>query len=115
MLKKENRLTTNFEYKITQKYGKHFIGKYFHLYILEPKSYEGQAKVGIVVSNKLHNKAAKRNYVKRLYRESVQKHIDKIKDRHLWIAIYPKFDALGKKYEEIRSDFNKTVQKTPFF
>ncbi len=57
MLKRENRLSSDFEFNITRKYGKYFNGKYFHIYFLRPKNYNGPTKVGIVVSNKFSKKA----------------------------------------------------------
>lgn len=110
MLKKENRLSTNFEFNITKKYGTHYEGKYFHVYILTPKNYLGSSKFGIVVSNKYSKIAVRRNRIKRLLRETIKTNLESFKD-NLWIVVYPKKNVSGKTYEEINSDFNKTLQK----
>jgi ribonuclease P protein component len=110
MLKKEHRLSSNFEFNITRKYGEYIACKYCHVYILEPKNYEGDTKVGIVISNKFDKRAVIRNRMKRVYREAVQRTLPSIKSG-LWIVIHPKFGALTKDYEEICTDLNKALQK----
>ena len=52
MLKRGNRLSSDFEFNVTRKYGEYIRGKYFHAYFLKPKNYEEPKKVGIVVSKK---------------------------------------------------------------
>lgn len=110
MLKKQNRLSSNFEFRVTKKYGEHFESFLFHIYVLKPNNYEGSTKVGFVISNKFDNRATKRNRVKRLFREAVQNNIDNL-GKNLWITIYPKHACLDKSYEEISSEFNKILQK----
>jgi ribonuclease P protein component len=111
MLKKENRLISNFEFNVARKYGDHIEGDLSHVYFVTPKNYEGPTKVGIVVSNKLHKNAVFRNRIKRLYREAVRNNFDKINKGNLWIAIHPKFNSKDKTYEEINADYNKILQK----
>lgn len=113
MFKKENRLSTNFEFNITRKYGKKIIGQYFVGFVLLPKNYDGPTKVGIVVSNKVHKKAVKRNRLKRLYREAVKSNLNKFPNNY-WIVIQPRSLSLDKKYEEISTDFNKALSKVSF-
>jgi ribonuclease P protein component len=113
MLPKENRLSSNFEYQITKKYGKYASGNFFHIYVLKPKNYEGPAKVGFVVSNKTSKNATDRNRVKRVFREVLRLNFDKITAGY-WVVIYPKVISLGKNYEEICTDFNKVLQKDLF-
>ena len=114
MLKKENRLSSNFEFNVTRKYGKYYKGKYFHIYFLIPKNYEGPTKVGIVVSNKFSKKAVERNKVKRLFREVVKDNFEKINKGYLWVVIHPKVSCLNKSYEEISTDFDKILQEASF-
>jgi len=114
MLKKENRLSSDFEFNVTRKYGKYFEGQYFHIYFLTPQKYEGPTKVGIVVSNKFSKKAVERNKVKRLFREAVLKNFEKINCGNLWVVIHPKFSSLSKTNEEISTDFNNVLQKASF-
>jgi len=110
MLKKENRLSTPFEYKITKKYGRKIEGETFFAYILKPDNYTGSAKAGVVVSNKFSKKATARNRIKRLFRETIRKNLILFPQNH-WLSVYPKFSAEGKTYEEIDTDFTKNIQK----
>ncbi|HOD01245.1 MAG TPA: ribonuclease P protein component [bacterium] len=114
MLKRENRLSSDFEFNITRKYGKYFNGKYFHIYFLRPKNYNGPTKVGIVVSNKFSKKAVERNRVKRIFREIVGNNLEKIGKDNIWVVIHPKISCQNKSYEEISAEFNKILQEAPF-
>ena len=113
MLPKQNRLSSNFEFNITKKYGQYAEGYFFHIYVLKPRNYEGPAKVGFVVSNKSSKKAVDRNIIKRVFREVIGKNFDKIVPGY-WVVIYPKVSSLEKGYEEINTDFNKVIQKNLF-
>ncbi len=114
MLKKENRLSSNFEFNVARKYGRYYAGKFFHIYFLIPKNYNGPTRVGVVVSNKFSKSAVERNRVKRVYREVVRENFGKIDKGNLWVVIHPRFNSLGKNYEEINTDFNKVLQKASF-
>ena len=114
MLKKENRLSSNFEFNITRKYGKYYKGKYFHIYFLEPRNYEGPTKIGIVVSNKFDKRAVVRNRVKRVFREIVRENFEKINKGNLWIVIHPKAICSKESYEKICAEFNKILQEASF-
>lgn len=113
MLPKQNRLSSNFEYNVTRKYGMYYAGTFFHMYALKPRNYEGPAKVGIVVPNKISKKAVERNRIKRVFREVVRLNFEKF-EGNTWTAIYPKPPSLGKGYEEINTDFTNTIQKVSF-
>jgi ribonuclease P protein component len=114
MLKEEYRLKTNFEYNITRKHGKRYSGKYFYINVLKPRNYEGPTKFGVVVTTKIHKRAVKRNRVRRLFVESFRHQFDPIKDKGVWISVYPKASALNKTYEEINTDLTETLQKISF-
>ncbi len=110
MLKRENRLSTPFEFKITKKYGQKIEGENFFSYILKPDNYNGHPRIGIVVSSKFSKNATARNRIKRLYRETVRKNLHRIPaDR--WVSIYPKHSSANKTYEEIDADFTENIQK----
>ena len=113
MLKKQNRITSTFEYNITRKYGRHYRGDFFHIFILKPKDYTGPTKVGIVISNRFDKRSTKRNRIKRLFREAVRNNFDKLDkiDTGLWVVIQPKFNSFNKTYEEICLELNKVLQK----
>lgn len=70
-------------------------------------------QVGFIVTNRFHKSAAKRNRVKRVFREVIRQNFDKI-DYGYWIIVYPKFESLEKGYEEINLDFDKALQNLPF-
>lgn len=112
MLKKQHRLSSNFEFNVVKKYGSHLEGEFVHVYFLKPTNYTGETKMGIVVSNKYDKRSTKRNYVKRLFRESFRRNME-ILGKDLWIVIYPKFNCTGVNYEKINSDLIKTLQKIP--
>ena len=114
MLKKLNRLKTNFEYNITRKYGKKYDSASFSIFVLKPRNYAGPTKFGIVVSNKVHKNAVKRNRIKRVYREVIRLNKNKFPNENLWIVIHPKTNSIDKVYEEIDTEFNKTLQKISF-
>jgi len=110
MLRKKYRLSTNFEFNITRKYGKYFSGDFFHAYILKPKNYTGPTKMGIVTSTKLSKIAPKRNRIKRVYREVLKSNLESL-GKGNWVVIHPKSNSLDKKYEELNADFTKNLQK----
>lgn len=110
MLKKENRLTSRFEFNVARKHGNYYEGSLSHLYVLTPTNYTGKTKFGIVVSNKFSKKAVERNRVKRLFREIIRENLEVFGDNK-WVVIHPKFDCLNRSYEEINSDFTKILQK----
>ena len=115
MLKKQNRLSSKFEYNVTRKYGKKLSGQLFHLFFLEAKGYDGASKIGIVVSNKFHKSAVKRNRIKRLFREAIKPYLTGRKiPKGFWIVIHPKFNSVDKTYEEISTDVNKVLQNISF-
>lgn len=84
------------------------------MFVLQPRNYEGPTKYGVVVSNKVHKKAVKRNRTKRVFREVVRKNTAQVPDKNLWIVIQPRKEALDKNYEEVSAEFNKTLQKVSF-
>lgn len=110
MLKKENRLSTKFEFNITRKYGKKISGRCFHLFYLQPKNYKGPTKIGFVISNKFDKRAVVRNKVKRKFREIFRKSLE-IFPQDLWVVVHPKFICIDKSYEEISADINSVLSK----
>jgi len=111
MLKRENRLLSNHEFRKTHFKGRRIKTPLFYLYFL---GQEGPTKVGIVVSNKFSKKAVVRNRVKRIFREIVRQNFGKIKPG-FWIVLHPAQKSLKVSYEELNFEFNKILQKVPFF
>ena len=110
MLKKQNRLSTDYEFNLTRKYGRNLVSRYFYLYVLNPQNYEGPTRVGIIVSNRFDKSAAKRNRIKRIYREVIRNNFDKLPPK-LWIIVYPKSGSREAKYEAINAEFIDILQK----
>ena len=84
------------------------------VYSLKPTNYIGSVKVGVVVSNRVYPKAAKRNYFKRVLRENIRnaiKEIDENKVKNLWIVVQARQEIIGRTYEEISADIIKILQK----
>jgi ribonuclease P protein component len=113
MLKKPMRLSSKYEFNKTRRFGKVFNGNHSRMYIYKPENYNGPSKVGFVVSNKLSKSAVRRNRIRRIFREAVRSNYDKIKPGY-WIVIYPKFNSINNKYEEINTDIVEILQKVPF-
>ena len=113
MLKKQNRITSRFEFGITRKHGDYYRNPFFHMYILKPRNYEGTTRFGIVVSKKVTKIAVTRNRMRRVFREVIQHNLDKFPE-NLWVVIHPTGKALDSKYEEINTQFNKTLSKVSF-
>lgn len=114
MLPKQNRLSTNYEFNKTRRFGTRERTPLFDIYYLEERNYDGPSKIGIVVSNKFEKVAPKRNRIKRVFREVIRKNLDRIKPGY-WIVIHPRQFAKGKNVEEVSTEFNKILQKVPFF
>lgn len=110
MLKKQNRLSTTFEFNIARKYGKKVRGGYFDIYILDAKNYDGPPRIGIVVSNRLEKSAAKRNRIKRVFREAVSSNLGIIKNGY-WVVIHPRSSSKDKNSEEISIEINKVLSE----
>lgn len=117
MLPKENRLVSKYEFNKTRylanKQKTKISQKYFHVFWLDVNNYDGPSRIGIVISNKFHKSAAKRNKTKRVFREVIRSNLGKIKNGY-WIVVHPKFISIDKSYEEINTDFNQVIQKVPF-
>jgi ribonuclease P protein component len=114
MLPKKNRITSKYEFNkvrnLANKNGTKYTAKWFQVFWLDVDDYDGPPKVGIVVSNKVNKSAVKRNKIKRIFREVVKEHFDKIKHGY-WVVIHPKASSIEGNYDEISTDFNRTIQE----
>ena len=110
MLKKENRLSTNFEFNVTRKHGQKLSGTYCQIYYLLPKNASKFTRTGIVVSNRVHKSAVKRNHLKRLFGECLREKFATIPNG-IWLVIQPNTKSLKASYEEICADLNTLLPK----
>ena len=113
MLKKENRLSTTYEFNKVRRLGRKVRGPYFDIFYLKINNYAGPSRVGVVVTNKFSPVAPKRNRVKRIFREMVRLELENIPNGY-WVVIHPKQIVLEKDYEELRAEFNKVLSKISF-
>jgi len=109
MLKKQNRLLTNYEHSKVRRLGKKVNSESFYCYILDSSRFEGDKRAGVVISTVTEKSAVKRNRTKRVFSEVLRLNFDRIK-AGIWILLYPKKEALNKNYEEINVEFNKILQ-----
>ena len=109
MLKKYNRLSKGYEFRKVHNFGKKFSSSLFYLYILETKYPNQPFRAGIVVSNKTVGTAAKRNRLKRLFRELLRLNSAKI-SQGVWLVLHPKPVCMDKTYEELNTEFTKVLQ-----
>ena len=110
MLKQPNRLSSDFEFKITKKYGQKVYSEFLFVYFLSPTNYKGEPKFGIVISNKFDKRAVVRNRVKRLISEALVTRIN-LFPNDTWTVIYPNKKVLDVSYEKICSDVDQVLQK----
>ncbi len=110
MLKKQNRLSTKFEFNVTRKHGIKKTYDYFHLFYLKPNNYEGSVKIGIVIPNKFHKNAVTRNRIKRVFRELIRGNIKKLPD-NTWLVFHPKVESIKASHEKISTDINKALSE----
>lgn len=116
MLPKKSRLKDKYEFNkvryLANKQSTKYSGKLFHIFWLDVDDFDGASKIGIVISNKFHKSAVKRNKTKRYFREAFRKYSDKMKHGY-WVVVHPKFISIDKTYEEIDTDVAKVLQKIP--
>ena len=110
MLKKPNRLISNFEFNVVKKYGKKYRYDSFFATIVKPTNYTGPVKIGFVIANHLEKSAAKRNKIKRVFREVVRNHIQELPVDN-WISLVANSNTINKSYEEVNADFAKFLQE----
>lgn len=110
MLKKENRLSTDFEFNVARKHGTKVHGTLCNMFFVKPTNYKGAPKIGVVISKKVHKSAVKRNRLKRLFVECIGKKLDKLPQNH-WVVFHPRTESLKSKYEEICVDVNKVLSE----
>lgn len=112
MLKKENRLNKEKDFKKVFKKGKYLEGDFLLFRYLENSL--NNSRFGIIISNKTLKKAVKRNLIKRRIREVIRDNLSML-ENHFDMVIIVKRSVLGnsdfktikKKIEQIFEKINK--------
>lgn len=109
MLPKEYRLKKRSAFSATYRTGKSFHIDGITMFCGREKNNDSPARIGFVVSKKVHKRAVKRNRMKRLMRESVRLIIknDTISTKYMSIIFVGSQKLLTQNFEEI----NKTIRK----
>ena len=113
MLRKENRLSTTYEFNKVRRLGRKVRTPLFDLFYLDNKNPETPTRIGVVVSNKFSPVAPKRNRVKRIFREMLRLEMEKLPNGY-WLVVHPNHTSVEKSHEEIRAEINKVLSKIPF-
>lgn len=109
MLSKKYRLPLREELHQIQKEGETYQFPLFGLLVAKNKL--SVSRFGFIVSNKIHKRATKRNKIKRLLRESVQKLLPKIKPGFEVVFLVKK-GILDKEFKAIQLAVKTAFKKT---
>lgn len=113
-MKKTKMLKKNYEFKNVLSKGKYYSGKYIETFIISNKN-KNQNLLGIAIGVKIA-KATKRNYIKRLIRESYKDYENKIKMGNSLVFLWKKkVDPKKANFENINKDMNKIFDKASLF
>lgn len=105
---KKNRI-----FQEVYKKGKKQYGKYFLLFSQEKKDGTLEQEFGFVVSKKVGN-AVYRNRIKRLFREMIRKHQEKLPPAHFFILVAKQKageDFSHLKLQSLEEDFFQVLKK----
>ena len=103
----------NYEFKTLFSKGKFYYGEFIHMYIRKANSENN--KFGIAISKK-QGKAVKRNYFKRLIRESYKNSENKIKEGFNILIVGNKNQNIEKiSYYNVLENLEKLLKKAGIF
>jgi ribonuclease P protein component len=109
MLPKENRLTSDYQFRRVRSRGVRVNTPLFGLSYLK-KGTPVSSRFGFVVSKKIDKRAVKRNYIKRLFREGVRSVIAEVGDGYD-IVFWVRRAALEAKTEELWSAIKNALER----
>ena len=113
MLPKQYRLKKRSAFAATYRTGKSLHKNGVTLFIGKAKDNQQPAKVGFVVSKKIHKRAVKRNRIKRLMRESYRLLIksDRVKNKYMSLIFVASSKLLNKDFTYIDTAIQDLVGK----
>lgn len=109
-MKKTKMLKKNYEFKNVLSKGKYYSGFYIEAFIIK-NNLKNNNLLGIAIGTKIA-KATKRNYIKRLIRESYKNLEDDINTGYSMVFLWKKkIDIKNANYKNIKKDMNKIFDK----
>ena len=113
MLSKNYRLKKRTAFSATYRTGKTFHKDGVTIFVGKTKTDDKPAKVGFVVSKKVHKRAVKRNRIKRLMRESYRLMIKEnaVNNGYLSLIFVGSSKLLNKNFQEINVIVRSLVSK----
>jgi ribonuclease P protein component len=119
MLPKKNRLIDDYYFRRVKRLGKDYHSSLFKLGVVQRKE-EGAlpagrqaSRFGFVISKKIDKRAAVRNRIKRLLRESVRQRLEKIPEGFDFVFVV-RPNIVGKDYEEVSAEVDRVLSKVSF-
>ena len=111
MLKQEYRLKKRSAFNATYRTGVSFHRDGITMFCGKKKDSETPAKIGFVVSKKIHKRAVKRNRIKRLMRESVRLYIKEncFPSNYISVIFAASSKVLNKNFSEVDSGIKKLI------
>ena len=108
-MKKTETLKKNYEFKVVLTRGKYYSGKYIEAFFI--KNNLNKNKIGIAVSTKIA-KAVKRNYLKRLIRESYRLNEEKAGvGNSIVFLVKKKINIDEISFDKVEKDVEKILEK----
>ncbi|MEX2144973.1 MAG: ribonuclease P protein component [Candidatus Spechtbacterales bacterium] len=111
MFSKKNRLSSA-EFSRTIKKGKGYSSPALHVKLI--KNSTGYIRIGVGVSKQLATRPTKRNYYKRILKNTLFAVLPE-KDTPYDVVIIARESAGDKSFEELKKDAKDLLQKTPIF
>lgn len=111
MLPQKYRLTSDYDFRRVKRLGKGVSTPLFGLSYVPAKT-QGVSRLGIIVTNSLDKRAVYRNQVRRMFRDSWHANLGAFKMGYDVVIVAFK-KSLGSTYEEISTNLNSALSKTP--